>query len=243
MQPRHSVAILVALVSPAALVAVAHCGGATRTFAGAGDGSTDATAQGEGSAGGGDAACGPFGCDEPQPVGPFAPCSPTPPEAGTPCAVPGEQCEYGGGFLLQCNPVLSCYGGVWTSPVGNGCALDPFADAGDAGCPATWSESNGFVGSGTCPALDCEYPEGYCACQNYCSGAGQAPTPRQRPRRTVSGAWACKASVPPCTTPRPLLGTPCDTDAACDYGWPCGCGERQSCVQGVWQGAPIPVCP
>jgi hypothetical protein len=232
MQSRRSLAMLTVLLSAGVLAAAVHCGG--RAQGGAVDASGDATAQAEasagGDAGGGDVCVGP--------------CSPTQPEAGSACTVEGLQCEYGGGLLLECNAVLVCDGGAWTPQIGGFCNYAPFADAGDAGCPATWSGANGFLDSGMCPALDCEYAEGYCACLTYCLNGGQAPGPRPPPRRrvTVTGMWDCRAAAPPCALPRPLLGTPCDTDASCDYGWTCGCGDHQSCVQGVWQGVPFPAC-
>ena len=234
MEPRRAVTLLVALLSPAALATAVHCGGGGRAFPD--DASADGTAGGlAGDAASTDSAC-VFGfCDEPRPWGPFEPCPPAAPEAGTSCTTEGELCEYGSDFFIACDAVLACGDGVWHALGGSGSCY-AFPDGGEAGCPATWSEASALVGPGGCPARDCQYTEGYCACGTYCGGVGQI-------RPQTSGYWQCKAAEAGCPSPRPIVGSPCDTDAGCDYGWPCGCGEGQRCVQGVWQGEATPVCP
>jgi hypothetical protein len=231
--------MLVALLSPAAAATLAHCGGATRAFsadASATDGAAgDTTTTGDDGGDSGGCVFGP--CDDgPPPVGPFAPCSATRPDAGSPCTTEGELCEYGADFFIACDRVFVCGNGVWR-PLNQGLCT-AFPDGGDASCPATWSAANALVDAGVCPALDCEYAEGTCACLSYCGSAGQAPK-----QPLTGGAWECKSAVAACPSPRPRVGTACDTDAGCDYGWPCGCGTQQGCVQGVWRGGATPVCP
>jgi hypothetical protein len=68
-------------------------------------------------------------------------------------------------------------------------------------------------------------------------GGGAIREPR------IAGHWYCAAATPQCPTPRPDLGTSCDSDASCQYGTACGCGEELFCTGGVWQGYSLPPCP
>jgi hypothetical protein len=149
--------------------------------------------------------------------------------------VPGETCEYGSSWWLECNPAVLCLGGVWTDR-----GIDPECALRDGGgaCPATFAQASAADAGAMCPAADCQYPEGYCECLTGCGGGGQVRG------HELLGDWYCAAATPACPSPRPLLGTACDVDASfCTYGTACGCGQMEECRQSVWQGQPIPPCP
>ncbi len=232
---------LASLASLAALATSMHCGGSTSTpregpadatsapsdalpgdATGASDGATEA------------AAC-DFSCDAGEDVALVA-CPGTAPSIGSACTLPEpEQCEYGGSWWLGCNLILRCTQGVWqAAPPGQGCIQQ---DAGGV-CPATFAEASGVdAGLGRCPAPGCQYPDGYCECLVGCGGGGI-----EKPQ--IAGHWYCAAATPQCPTPRPDLGTGCgESDASCQYGTACGCGEQLFCTDGVWQGFALPPCP
>ncbi len=185
--------------------------------------------------------CEPFACDAGAPVHHVV-CPATPPSAGTSCSAVGEDCEYGSSWWLWCNLVVQCTADAGWQPVsehiGGGCA-EP--DAGDAGgtCPSTWAEATTMdAGSAMCPAVNCNYPEGSCACILGCGCAGQ------RQEMDLHGAWFCTPTPPGCPSPRPDLGTACtNAGPGCTYGRTCGCGIGVSCVDGVWQGELTTCCP
>jgi hypothetical protein len=235
----------------AAFALLAHCGGAAVSGAGAADGSVTAEAAppidvatpplDAGTTSDATQACG-FSCEGGAADAPtFSPCPPgAPPPAGTPCSAPGEKCEYGTSWWLDCNVVAECLDGVWKpAPSGPSC---PFGDAGDAGgsCPATWNEASALDASAGCPASDCQYPQGACVCITGCMMGGKSPI-KNGP--IANGVWTCAPSTADCPTPRPALGTACHSSASCQYGSSCGCGELVSCMEGVWQGEMTPPCP
>jgi hypothetical protein len=178
--------------------------------------------------------CG-LSCDAGEDVA-FGACPASAPPIGSACTLPEpEQCEYGGSWWLGCNAILRCTQGAWQkAPPGQACTQQ---DAGGA-CPATFAEASGTdAGLGMCPAPGCQYPDGYCECLVGCGGGGAIREPR------IAGHWYCAAATPQCPTPRPDLGTSCDSDASCQYGTACGCGEELFCTGGVWQGYSLPPCP
>ncbi|HEY8038404.1 MAG TPA: hypothetical protein VIF15_01365 [Polyangiaceae bacterium] len=226
------------LCACAALAALAQCGGATEA-AGTADGAVDATASdgGTGADDTGDEAslgCG-FSCDAGDERVPFVVCAPTVPADGSACAVPGEVCEYGTSWWLECNVVVRCTGGAW-QPLYGGMQC-PWLEGGGA-CPATWAEASAIEAGTACAAADCQYPQGYCECGGACGGGGA-------PRPPLYGlAWTCAEASAECPSPRPRSGTPCGaSDASCNYGWSCGCGQSMQCVDGIWQGMASPPCP
>jgi hypothetical protein len=222
----------IALVAAFAAVLLAHCGGGSTTSFPVTDAAADVTTAGADDAGDGAPAC-TFGCAADASV-PFVLCPASPPQAGAPCAVPGESCEYGTSFWLECNQVLQCLNGVWRQEyAGVSCT---WLDAGGP-CPATWQQANALDASASCPIADCQYLEGYCECGAACGSGGQ------RHGRNVFVQPRCAAAASGCPSPRPRLGTACTGHEDCTYGWPCGCGQMQQCVDGVWQGAPTPACP
>jgi hypothetical protein len=220
------------------VAALAHCGGTTASTGGE-DGGTDATAASDGSgddAGDEDGSlgCG-FSCDAGDEHVPFVLCPPSVPADGSACGVPDEVCEYGKSWWLQCNVVVRCYGGTW-HPLYDGTQC-PWLEAGGA-CPATWAQASAIEAGATCVAADCQYPQGYCECGGACGGGG-APKPP-----LYGLAWTCADASAACPSPRPLAGTACGaSDASCNYGWSCGCGEWMQCTDGVWQGFASPPCP
>jgi hypothetical protein len=179
--------------------------------------------------------CG-FSCDEGADVA-LSVCPASAPPIGSACALPEqEQCEYGGSWWLGCNVILRCAQGTWqASPAEQPCTQQ---DAGGE-CPATFAgASGGDAGLGMCPAPGCQYPDGYCECLVGCGGGGAIHLKPQ-----IAGHWYCAAATAQCPTPRPDLGTACDSDASCQYGTACGCGEQLFCTGGVWQGFSLPPCP
>ncbi len=168
-------------------------------------------------------------------------CPTTPPEQGTACPV-GRACEYGSSWWFECNFVTLCLG---TGPQGQGqwrVEYDggqcPWLDSGGP-CPATWEEaSSADAMPSTCPFVTCVYPEGFCGCGIGCGGGGGLPRPLD-----VSGTFTCSPSTPSCPEPRPLSGTPCDGGEGCNYGFACGCGQMQECVDGLWQASRAAPCP
>ena len=243
LAPRSSL-----VLAAAAAAALTACGGATTTRS-TEDASTDAPLTSpDGTANGADGANADAGasgdgapcdfCLDAASDVPLSLCPSSPPAMGSACSRPdGEECEYGSSWWLGCNSVFVCRGGTWQpSPVGGVCISQ---DAGGT-CPASWAEANAFDaggGFGPCPAPDCQYPEGYCECLAGCGGGG-APHPM-----LLMGRWYCSPATPECPSPRPDLGTACSSDAGCMYGEPCGCGQQLQCLDGVWQGYPLPPCP
>jgi hypothetical protein len=177
------------------------------------------------------------GCDANDAPIVFPGCPPIPPTVGDSCSADAEVCEYGPSWWLACNAVMRCTKGTWQAEPRGGFAPCGDLEAGGA-CPATWAEASAIEAGTLCPSADCQYPEGYCECLNHCGGGGAM-------RGTLSGTWECQAATPRCPSPRPRLGTSCDgvDSGLCNYGWPCGCGQDQSCQGGVWQGYPSPPCP
>lgn len=235
-------------LAAAAAAMLTACGGATSTRS-TEDASTDGpltpldgTANGPDGAGAdagasGDAAACGFCVDASSDVQ-LSVCPSSPPTAGSTCTLAeGEECEYGSSWWLSCDLVLRCQGGTWQrSEPGGQC----FGQDAGGSCPATWAEASAIdAGAGVvaCPAPDCQYPEGYCECLAGCGGGG-APHPE-----LLMGRWYCTPATPECPSPRPDLGTACSSDAGCQYGQPCGCGQQLQCVDGVWQGYPTPPCP
>jgi hypothetical protein len=229
-----------ALPLTVALAAITHCGGSTATPAeGPADATStahDAAAEAGEDAQDSGAGCG-FACDAGDEVTLVA-CPSSAPQVGSACSLPeAEECEYGGSWWLGCNFIVRCTQGVWqAAQAGQACVQQ---DAGGT-CPATWAEASGVgAGIGMCPAPGCQYPEGYCECLVGCGGGGAI-----RPKPQIAGHWYCAASTPQCPSPRPDLGTSCgDSDAGCQYGTACGCGEQLYCTGGVWQGFALPPCP
>jgi hypothetical protein len=236
----------------AALILATGCGGSTaQTTA---DGSVDAmnptgfdapssveSGADSGGEAGADSADGcSFGCNDAGAAGEAAAdapsCPATPPAPQSPCSVPNIVCEYGSSWWLACNAVFVCQGGTWQGSSDGTCAL---VDAGTT-CPDTFDQARSADAAlGMCPfANTCIYPEGFCGCGLACGGHGGIPG-------EVPGFYACIPSTPNCPEPRPLSGTPCDLDAStyCSYGFACGCGQEQHCVDGLWRASPAPACP
>lgn len=240
-----------------ALIAAAHCGGTVATSpADGGPGAPADASEGvdvsvsvfeagapDGWAGSasGDAAtehpdaCSQLVCPSPDAAPPpLAVCPAAPPTIGSPCPVEKEECEYGASFWLGCNALFQCKSGAWAPAQ----TFQPCAGGADAGvCPATFAEASAVdAGVGMCPADSCQYPDGYCTCLAGCSGG-------EIRAQDVGGVWTCIAATATCPSPRPDLGTACDSPGAyCQYGLGCGCGEQLQCVGTVWQGNATPEC-
>ena len=157
-------------------------------------------------------------------------CPATPPTSGASCAIEGLDCEYGTDARLSCNALASCRQGSWMVSPGADCV--EFTDGG-GGCPLDRSSiqpGNDCTIQGTV----CSYGDaGICAC-GYNGPVAQL-------------GWACDGpqTDPACPTPRPKLGTPCQSAAqiVCDYGT-CSAlgGNAQVCVDGTWRMGDV-ACP
>jgi hypothetical protein len=172
----------------------------------------------------------------PDPDASLVPCPTSPPDAGSPCPVLGENCEYGSSWWLGCNPMFECTPRGWQG----GPVQGPPACADDAGaCPATWDDALEAGSFTTCPAYACQYEAGTCGC--VACGAGQIR------HALVQGMWNCTAATPECPSPRPDLGTPCAGDGGtlCGYGGDICCtgAPQLRCVDGVWTGFEGQICP
>jgi hypothetical protein len=228
----------------ALLAALPGCGGLASATPGGADASADVTGMTRPDSSampeeGADASTGCVGlvCDASGEPVVFSSCPTTPPPIGAKCTNEGEICEYGPSWWLACNEELRCTSGTWQK--NNVFGPGPCGELDAAGsCPATWAEASALDAGGfTCPALDCQYAEGYCECVSNCGGGGQV-------HPLVPGTWLCQPATAGCPSPRPHLGTTCDeAGAQCQYGWPCGCGQQLACGEGVWRGNPIPPCP
>jgi len=223
--------------------AAAACGGVTNTGSGGSDASTDRTLPGHDAAADVTTPVDTGRCDfcdaGHETSSPLPPCPSAPPTVGEGCPDEGEQCEYGPHWWLVCNDVYRCSMGSWQK-VTLGYPGPCTELTGDTGaCPATWAEAHAIDAGLICPAGECQYPEGNCACLDGCGGGGRGRPPG------IMGRWYCTPATAQCPSPRPLLGTTCDeSDASfCTYGGYCGCGQQLECKGGVWQGEPIPPCP
>jgi hypothetical protein len=224
---------------------LAACGGLAATTSGASDASVDRTTRPSSDGGAadaslvdGEASVAPSDAEDAPVI--FPGCPTDAPSIGDPCTTEDEVCEYGPSWWVTCNTLVKCKTGTWQK--------DPFftvapcedGEPDDGGpCPATWDEARAIEAGILCPAADCQYPEGYCECLSHCSsGGGRRPD-------GLMGSWRCQPATPQCPAPRPLLGTVCDEHDAgtCNYAWECGCGQEETCRDGVWQGYPSPPCP
>ena len=116
-------------------------------------------------------------------------CPPSAPLRNTITNDPLAECEY----RDDAGCAIAAWNGCVTWSVGK---IDPQCSGG-AICPLGFD-----AGAATCNRAGqlCEYKEGTCRC-----GDG--------------GAWECRAQLPSCPWPRPLVGTPCDADAGGECIW------------------------
>jgi hypothetical protein len=155
-------------------------------------------------------------------------CPLTLPAAGTACTRINLQCEYGEDVSPTCDPQARCIDGRWQIRApGINCPTPNYGVG--PGCLSSYSDAKK---GGSCQklSLECDYPEGRCACTSFgpilIDGG--------------SGNWHCEQLQAGCPTKRPRLGSPCSLDANtnCDYG---ACflqgGTVENCVSGVWQEA------
>jgi hypothetical protein len=173
-----------------------------------------------------------------------SPCPATRPADGSACSAGQLACEYGADPALECDAVVTCAGGTWTttqSPFMGGFCTTTSGPA----CPASAAD----VPQGTaCGAafFECVYTDARCEC------ACPAGNPGGSCATDASGGpptWQCDTSSdtsPDCPATRPRLGASCSQEKeACSYGgkgnlacW----GDALECQGGVWINVGGPGC-
>ncbi|MBX3234459.1 MAG: hypothetical protein KIT84_09380 [Labilithrix sp.] len=144
-----------------------------------------------------------------------------------PCTVEGATCESGQSSDPDCNSTFTCVVDrgyrYWTETRRGSCAGTCPKTIVD-GEPCTLTPSDGGVVSDE-TELQCVADGRLCGCTTGRDGA------HAHPRR-----WVCTTAGDGCPISRPLVGSGCLGDRACDYG---GCtlkrGAGMVCSEGVWQ--------
>jgi hypothetical protein len=141
------------------------------------------------------------------------PCPKTEPNEGDPCDL-DQQCEYGDYNLVECNRLYFCSLGHFEKRKYDDMSV--CATPLPSGCPPMHASA---TSGGACASdgLRCVYLEGECDCRR--------------------GAWHCFPDNPQlglvhCSSPRPRIGSQCDTktNVACQYEDICTAGTN--CMQG-----------
>jgi hypothetical protein len=126
-----------------------------------------------------------------------------------------------------CDVIARCTSGRWEiQPPGPGTACPTPNHGIGPGCPSSYPNANGKCDHS---GLECDYPDGRCACGTFGGPVQFDAGP---------GVWQCETHGQGCPVPRPRLGSACSLaeSVVCDYGacfLPGGTTER--CVGGVWQ--------
>jgi hypothetical protein len=181
--------------------------------------------------------CNGESCSAPEDGG--GPCPATLPADGTACSISQLACEYGTDPALECDTVVTCAGGAWTTtqtPFAGGFCTTTSAPA----CPASVADvSQGSTCGGA--FLQCDYPDARCecACPEGNPGGDCSTDASLGPR-----IWQCDTSSdasPDCPATRPRLGASCSQEnESCSYAgkdqlacW----GDALECKGGVWVNA------
>ena len=158
---------------------------------------------------------------------PDGPCPAARPSAGTACPDSfAGLCEYGADPDYICNSSLECRGGLWTStpPASTNAAGAACPTPRDSACPASIADITNGAACGV--AMTCGYADGICDCI----------VPPLMPQ-DVPRSWFCDRADIACPSPRPRVGSACETDGqTCDYG-ACSIAEGLvlGCTDGTWQ--------
>jgi hypothetical protein len=232
---------VVALLASAASLAVAvACGGHTSTDdlngtadGGASSGSSGASSSGASSSG----TSGSSGASSSGTSGSSggSSCPATAPANGAACTVSALSCEYGSDPNILCNTLARCQQGRWvvqTPQPGSQCPSPGI----QKGCPSSFGQASQ---GNTCapPGLECDYPQGRCACSLGFGGPIQVDA--------GTGHWSCEAPPKGCPQPRPRVGSACTvpSNLSCNYG---ACvllgGVTMQCQGGIWVETPT-ACP
>jgi hypothetical protein len=218
--------------------------GAGSGSSGAGGGSTSGSGSGgssggvsSGSSGSGGVSSGSSGADSG-----LVPSCPSPPgpASGGACMNAGLECEYGSNPVQSCDVVATCTQSQWQvvgpATSNTGSPSQTCSTAPGPGCPSTFAS---VPQGASCQnsTLECDYPQGRCACSE-----GGGPI-RIAPDGGVAAFWACQSPASGCPVPRARLGSACTQNLTCDYG-SCSVpgGTAETCQGGVWKEAFTP-CP
>jgi hypothetical protein len=168
-----------------------------------------------------------------------APCPSMLPTDGTACSTDQLACEYGTDPALECDTVVTCSAGAWTTtqtPFTGGFCATTSAPA----CPASVVDVSQKSSCGGA-FFECDYPTARCEC-----GCPEG-NPGGDCSTDASGGpriWQCDTSsgtLPDCPAARPRLGAPCSQEnESCSYAgkdqlacW----GDTVECKGGVWTNA------
>jgi hypothetical protein len=150
------------------------------------------------------------------------------PRENAPCPMLGTTCEFGTSPDPDCNAYFVCtssnYGNYWSEQQRRrSCVAECPSDVTTIieGAPCDL----GDAGAGDELELQCNTPNGICACTTGRDGA-----------HAHSRMWVCAKPTDDCPRARPVLGAVCVGEHSCDYG---ACafkrGTRMICEDEVWQ--------
>jgi hypothetical protein len=207
-------------------LSLAACGGVSADPPGGGGSSSGGGSSGSSSGGGSGGSSG--GSSGSSSGGTTQGCPPSPPTAGSSCALAyaSFSCEYGGDQDLECDTLATCSNATWSLTEAPTDGFCPTSKPGKNGCPASYSGVH--VGQACSGVTDCAYPQGRCACTVPIGGPVEL--------EDAGAEWICETPESGCPEPRPQAGTSCDSEGlTCDYGT-CTLpgGTAMECAGGRW---------
>lgn len=156
-------------------------------------------------------------------------CPTSPPTQNASCSKNGLWCEWGSDPNLNCNTTAQCANGSWIVNQGASCITPPNSSS----CPATFASVPVNQLCGDLVGTTCEYAQGACGC-----AVPSGPYPEDA---SAVAKWYCDDPAAGCPTPRPKLGTSCNSEGLeCDYS-PCTLptGASIVCQGGTWANQPF----
>lgn len=176
--------------------------------------------------------CDGTSCLQPQDGG--AGCPVARPTEASACSTSQLACEYGSDPALECDTIVTCQGGSWTTtqtPFTGGFCTTTSA----SGCPASAADVSQGMACGM--LKECYYAQARCECACPSGNPGGACF-----ASGSGGTWQCDTSSgtsSACPAVRPRLGTACSqANQQCSYAGtssPLACwGDALECRGGVW---------